>query len=54
MAEQFRHGSISGSVDQGFKPRALRYFLSITRNFTPRCLPSARCINGYRRHTVGR
>ena len=24
----------------------------LTRNFTPLCLPSPRCINGYRRHTA--
>ena len=24
-----------------------------TRNFTPLCLSSPRCINGYRRHSVG-
>ena len=35
-----------------FKPRQSHCFLS-QRNFTPLCLSSPRCINGYRRHTAG-
>ena len=27
--------------------------VSLDKNFTPLCLSSPRCINGYRRHTAG-
>ena len=31
---------------------ACLFFFDKTRNFTPFCLSSPRCINGYRRHTA--
>ena len=41
---------IPGSGGPGFKPRPPRCFLT---NFTPLCLFSPKCINGYRQHTAG-
>ena len=43
--------SNSGSGVPGFKP-CLSFFFDKTRNFTPFCLSSPWCINGYRRHTA--
>ena len=43
--------SNSESGSQGFKPLPVALFPQ-TRNFTPLCLSSSRCINGYRRHTA--
>ena len=50
-ADRAVDNSNSGSGVPGFKP-CLSFFFDKTRNFTPFCLSSPRCINGYRRHTA--